>query len=48
MSDIPATFLIHCLLNSFTSNYIIWLSTFYVPARARIEVDYSPQERLLL
>nr|DAQ14919.1 MAG TPA: hypothetical protein [Caudoviricetes sp.]DAZ73965.1 MAG TPA: hypothetical protein [Caudoviricetes sp.] len=25
LSDIPATFLIHCLLNRFTSNYIIWL-----------------------
>lgn len=47
LSDVPTTFLIHCLLNSFISNWLVWLSTFYITATLCIEVDYSPQERLL-
>lgn len=47
LSDVPTTFLIHCLLNSFISNWLVWLSTFYTAATLCIEVDYSPQERLL-
>lgn len=40
-------FLYAVFWDGFTSNWLIWLSTFYIAATPCIEADYSPQERLL-